>query len=91
MSMKMINENGKVRIDVMMKFCQKVHDGKGMPEDWKTCVMVPVYNRKGEVTNCDAYRGVKLLEQEIKIVERILEKKIRALVEVDKVQFGFMP
>ena len=62
-----------------------------MPKDWKTFVMVPIYKEKGDVTNCGAYRGVKLLEHEMKIVERVLKKRIRALVEVDDVQFGFMP
>ena len=32
-SMEMINAAGKVGIDVMMKFCQKVFDGKGMLKD----------------------------------------------------------
>ena len=41
--------------------------------------------------NCSAYRGVKLLEHGMKIVERILEKRIRVLVEVDDMQFGYMP
>ena len=34
---------------------------------------------------------MKLLEHGMKIVERVLEKRIRALVEVDDMQFGFMP
>ena len=55
-SIKIINANGKVGIDVMMKLCQSVLDGKGMPEDWKTSVMVPIYKGKGDVTNCGAYR-----------------------------------
>ena len=33
--------------------------------------------------SCGAYRGVKLLEHAMKIVERVLEKRIRNLVEVD--------
>ena len=53
--------------------------------------MALTYKGKGDVTNCRAYRGVKLLEHEMKIVERILEKRIRALVEADDMQFGFMP
>ena len=36
-------------------------------------------------------KGVKLLEHEMKIIKRILEKKIRALMEVDDMQFDFMP
>ena len=91
MSMKMINASGKVGIDVMMKLCQRVLDGKGKFKDWKISVMVPIYKRKGNVMNCNAYRGVKLLEHGMKVVERILEKRIRALVMVvDNMQFSFM-
>ena len=35
--------------------------------------------------------GVKLLEHAIKIVERVLEGRIRTLVNLNKMQFGFMP
>ena len=45
-SMKMINASGKVGIDVMMKLCQRVLDGKGLPEDRKTSVTVPIYKKK---------------------------------------------
>ena len=62
-----------------------------MPEDWKTSVMVLIYKGKGDVINCGAYRGVKLLEYGMKIVQRVLKKRIRALLEVDDMQFGFMP
>ena len=41
--------------------------------------------------NCGSYRGVKLLEHGMKIIERVLESRIRALVDFDKAQFGFMP
>ena len=44
--MKMINVSGKVGIDVMMKLCQRVLDGKGMLEDWKISVIVPICKGK---------------------------------------------
>ena len=62
-----------------------------MPEEWKTSVVVPIFKGKGDVMDCGAYRGVKLLEHAMKIVERVLEKRIRELVKVDDMQFGFMP
>ena len=40
---------------------------------------------------CGSYRGVKLLKHVMKIVERVLEKRIRTLVNLNKMQFGFMP
>ena len=71
--MEMIKASGKVGIDVMMKLCQRVLDEKGMPEGWKTSVMVPIYKKKGDVTISTAYIGVKLLGHGIKIIKRVLE------------------
>ena len=60
----------------MKKLCQRVLDGKGMPEEWQTSVVVPIFKGKGDVMNCGAYRGVKLLEHAMKIVEREQNKRI---------------
>ena len=38
-----------------------------------------IYKGKGDVMNCSAYRGVKLLEHEMKIIERILEDKDKSI------------
>ena len=54
-SMEMINASGKVGIDVMIKFYQGVLDGKGMLEDWKTSVMVPIYKEK---RRCDKLQSI---------------------------------
>ena len=87
----MIMASGKFDVGVLKKLCQRVLDGKGMPEEWKTSVVVPIFKGKGDVMDCGAYRGVKLLEHAMKIVERVLEKRIRELVKVDDMQFGFIP
>ena len=90
-NMDMIMASGKFGVEVLKKLCQRVLDGKGMPEEWKTSVVVPIFKGKGDVMDCGAYRGVKLLEHAMKIVKRVLEKRIRELVKVDDMQFGFMP
>ena len=66
-------------------------DGKGMTDEWQTSVLVPIFKGKGDVRNCNTYRGVKLLEHPVKIVERVLEGRIRELVNIDSMQFDFMP
>ena len=58
----------------MMELWRCVLDGKGMPDEWKTSVIVPIFKRKGDVMSCGSYRGVKLLEHALKIVERVLER-----------------
>ena len=38
-----------------------------------------------------SYRGVKLLEHAMKIVERVVERQIQALINLNKMQFRFIP
>ena len=61
-----------------------------MPDKWQTSVLVPIFKGKGDVRNCNTYRGVKLLEHAMKIVEKVLERRIRELVNIDSMQLGFM-
>jgi hypothetical protein len=68
-----------------------VLDGEGIPDDWRHSVLVPLYKGKGDVRDCGAYRGVKLLEHGMKIVERVFLRRLRELVEIDEMQCGFMP
>ena len=71
----------------MAEKCQRNRDGIGMPAE---CIVVQIFNGKGDIRNCSSYRAVKLLENG-KVVERLLEKKLCRIVCVDKMQFGFMP
>ena len=75
----------------MMELCQRVLDGRGMPDEWKTSVIVPIFKRKGDVMSCRSYRGVKLLEHAMKIVKKVLERRTQTLVNLNKMKFGFMP
>ena len=45
--------------------------------------MVPVYKGKGDLLVCGSYRAIKLLEQPMKVLERVLEKMIRCQVSID--------
>ena len=74
-----------------MELCQRVLDGRGMLDEWKTSVIVSIFKRKGNMMSCGSYRGVKLLEHAMKIVERILKRRIQTLVNLNEMQSGFMP
>ena len=62
-----------------------------IPDDWRKCILVPVYKGKGDSLVCGSYRAIKLLEQPMKVLERVLEKRIRCPVSIDNMQFGIMP
>ena len=91
MNNEMIIAPGDTGIKVMVKLCQRVLGGRCMLEEWKTSVVVFIFKGKKDVMICGAYRGVKFLEHAMKIVERVLTKRIRCLVNMNKMQFGFMP
>ena len=66
-----------------------VKDGK-IPEDWSRSWMVNVYKGKGDALACGSYRGIKLLEHAMKVLERVIETRVRKIVKIDSMQFGFM-
>ena len=76
---------------VILQIANEILNGMDMPHDWKMSTVVPIYKKKSSVMDCASYRGVKLLEHDMKVVERLLEKRLRRLVKVDQMQFGFMP
>ena len=46
---------------------------------------------KGDTTQRGNYRGSKLSERIMKVFERVIQQKIREMVDVDAVQSGFLP
>ena len=54
-----------------------------IPDDWRKSILVHVYNGKGDSLVCGSYRAIKLLEQPMQVLERVLEKRIRCQVSID--------
>ncbi|XP_070020923.1 uncharacterized protein [Nicotiana sylvestris] len=65
--------------------------GKKMPEEWRWSLMIPLYKNKGDIQDCNNYRGIKLLSHSMKIWERVLERRVQHSVTIFENQFGFMP
>ena len=74
---------------MMVELCQGVLDGRGMPEYWALSVVVLIFKGKGDAINCMVYRGVKLLEHAMKIVEKVLERRLWHMLKVDEMQCSF--
>ena len=67
-----------------------IHDGK-VPSDWEQNFIVCLYKGKGGALDRGNYRGLKLTEQVMKVLERIVDGLIRQVVSIDDSQFGFVP
>ena len=76
----------------LLDLCNGIVKEGCIPEDWKSSVVhvLPIYKGKGDPMDCGSYRGIKLLEHAMRVVERISEHRIWQQIEVDDMQFGFM-
>ena len=67
-----------------------IRDGK-VPSDWEQSFIVCFYKEKGDALERGNYRRLKLTEQVMEILERIVDGLIKQLVSMDDSQFGFVP
>ncbi|KAK3538879.1 hypothetical protein QTP86_018762 [Hemibagrus guttatus] len=71
---------------------QKTWRSGTVPLDWATGVVVPLF-KKGDRRVCSNYRGITLLSLPGKVYSRVLERRVRPLVEprIQEEQCGFRP
>src|SRR3989441_59219 len=69
--------------------CNEVVRSGVVPADWRRSWMVNVYKGKGKALECSSYRGIKLLDHVLKVLERVLEARLRKTVKIDDMQFEF--
>ena len=85
--LKPVGEAGAVEVrdlieDIISEGC--------IPTDWQESFIVNLYKSKGDALNRGNYRGLKLIEQVMKVLERVVEGLIRQRVKIDEMQCGFM-
>ena len=59
--------------------------------EWELSTLIPIFKGKGDPMECGSYRAVKLLEHGMKVLEGVLEKRLRQKVKIDDMQLGFVP
>ena len=67
----------------MTELCNAVvRDGK-IPKDWSRSWLVNVYKGKGDALACGSYSGIKLVENAMKVLEKVIERRVRNIVKID--------
>ena len=80
---EMLKAAGETGTLWMTEVCNDVvKDGK-IPEDWSGSWMVNFHKGKGDALTCGSYRGIKLLEHAMKVLERVIEGRMRKIVRID--------
>ena len=63
---------------------------ESIPEEWTKSRIMPIYKQKGDPMECGNYRGIKLLEHILKLYERIIDGRLREIVDINSMQCGFV-
>ncbi|KAK3522082.1 hypothetical protein QTP70_024351 [Hemibagrus guttatus] len=82
---------GEAAVEFLTSLFNRVLESEKMPEEWRRSVLVPIFKNKGDVQSCSNYRGIKLMSHTMKLWERVVEARLRKVVEICKQQYGFMP
>ena len=89
--MEMIKATGDTGATMIRNLATAIiRDGK-VPTDWEQSFILCLYKGKGDAPDRGNYGGLKLTEQAMKILERIVDGLIRQVVSIDDFQFGFVP
>ncbi|KAK3553039.1 hypothetical protein QTP86_031195 [Hemibagrus guttatus] len=82
---------GEAAVEFLASLFNRVLESERMPEEWRRSVLVPIFKNKGDVQSCRNYRGIKLMSHTMKLWERVVEARVRKVVEICEQQYGFMP
>ena len=52
-------------------------------EDWRKSTILPIFKKKGDISECGDYWDIKLTEYLLKVLERIIDGWLRSIVRID--------
>ena len=88
---EMLTAAGPECIELVRQLAERVFSGDPIPKDWEESYILNLYKGKGDALDRGNYRGLKLTDQVMKLLERVLDSSIRSMVDIDEMQFGFVP
>ena len=77
---------GKMGIKFLTRLFNRLLMGKQMPKEWRRSVLIPIYKNKEDIQCCGKYRGIKLMSHTMKVLEGIIEARLRDRVEISEQQ-----
>ena len=88
---EMIKLMGEVGIKWTARLLNKCMEEGQIPKEWRVGIIIPIWKKKGDVQDPGKYRGITLLSHVMKLLERILDHRIRVRVEphIGEEQQGF--
>ncbi|XP_064110281.1 uncharacterized protein LOC135218067 [Macrobrachium nipponense] len=77
-------------VDILYDLMIKILEQEKIPNEWRGSILIPIFKGKGDVQECGNNRGIKLMSHTLKILERMIDARLREEVQIGKEQMGFM-
>ncbi|KAL1446260.1 hypothetical protein WDU94_015584, partial [Cyamophila willieti] len=84
---KACNEDG---IEWLTLLLNKIIMGDLLPNRMRNSFTLPFFKNKGDSRDCGNYRGISLLSHTMKIYERVIENRLRKIINIHENQCGFV-
>lgn len=88
---EMIKAAGESIIPLITNLINLIIQKAEVPDEWNLSYIINLFKGKGDGMDRGNFRGLKLLDQVMKIGERVLEIIIRSQVNINEMLFGFVP
>ena len=88
---EMVKASGYTGIEIITSLADQIMKDGVIPQDWQSSVIVNCFKGKGDALERSNYRGLKLVDQVMKVIERVIDKLLRERIDIDEMQFGFVP
>ena len=91
LSIEMVKTNRLVGIKWLTRLFNVCFTTGEIPAEWRRGVNVPIWKGKGDIHDPGRYRGITLLSQALNLMERILDARVKHIVEsiIGENQLGF--
>ena len=75
---------GKTGVNFLKEALNKVTDEDKIPDIWRKGILIPIFDHKGDITNCGNYRGIKLMCHSMKLYEKVHANRLRNIVSISE-------
>ncbi len=86
----MFKSAGRTGVKELLRVFRRIVAEGESPVEWRDSLTLPLYKGKGDALECGKYRGLRLLEHGMKVWEKVLNEKLKKIVNIADCQFGFM-
>ncbi|XP_064097562.1 uncharacterized protein LOC135208925 [Macrobrachium nipponense] len=81
---------GDEGMDILYNLMLQILEQEKIPNELRGSILIPIFKGRGYVQECGDYRGIKLMFHTLKILERMIDTRLREEAGIGKERMGFM-